>query len=334
VPVSVRSDIGSLRLEDFDVVVLAGPSSIGSGPASRLRAFVEKGGGLLAFPSARGASNAGALVAAGVLPASYGARRTASVADAATLDGTTASHPALALFRRSEESDIGSARLTTTYALGAAAAGRADRAPRVAMRFADGRPAIIDAQLGRGRVVQCGFTAGSDGGDLPLKAAYVPRGHQLVSYLAGGRGDERMVLAGQAWQTRLGLGFARSALGVVGPDGRSTDMRGIVGTDDVSIATSPMLTAGVYRIRADGRSVDVVAVNSDPRESELRSVSESDLRRVTGVPTLAVVRNVENITEAVGAGRHGKELWRHLLVVAIALLGVEALVARIVGRRT
>jgi hypothetical protein len=153
-------------------------------------------------------------------------------------------------------------------------------AARVIVRLGDQTPLLLEKRMGEGRVVL--LTSGLDNltNDFPLNPAFVPFIEQTARYLAGSerQGGARPVDA--FFELRNGRekrAEPSQAQGqpveVTDPDGKRPLTLG-----EAATAQSFQLTdAGYYQIRlADGRR-DEVAVNPDPKESNLDVISDDVL---------------------------------------------------------
>ncbi|NLI00632.1 MAG: VWA domain-containing protein [Chthonomonadales bacterium] len=345
------SDSG-MPLRSFDVVVLAGPSNLSAAELRALRGFVEAGGGLLAFPAASGGT--GLATVAGereeaLWPVRIGSRRQLPLDRAPSLDAATITRQPLLLFRSAETTDLGAARFTTTYDLGVPDTGgsRSGTArqgrPQTILRFSDGRPAIIERALGNGRAILCAFSAGVDGGDLPLKAAYVPLIHQLVAYLASARSDERMLSVGQPAALTFGIEAGQKTFSIARkaalPDEAdriiASSLRGVPGPDAVMLRCPPPTEPGLYEVTSDAVDLsDGFAANLDPRETDLTVARPDVIAGHAGSIPITFAHEGDDIGRVVRSSRYGSEFWPALIVSALILMAAETYLARAFGRRT
>lgn len=151
-------------------LVLRNDESFSSSSAGRLDAFFAGGGTALMFMTS-GPSQERWLVAhqlpVSALPAT-GERRNVS--------GWAMEHPLVAeLSRRRLEVLLG-----WTFTRGWSLAGE-DVATLA--RWSDGGAAMIEARVGAGRIVLCGFAPDRGSGDWPVTASFVPYVHQAAAYL-------------------------------------------------------------------------------------------------------------------------------------------------------
>jgi len=174
VPKEARKvDAGRVEAKDLaasDVVFwvgVCGPSASGW-----LREYVEKGGSLVWIPA--GASGPGAELA-GLIGAEIGDAEAAG--DGVTLDPGGYASDLLGAFEGGTAADIAKPVFRSRLVLAA-------REGIPAVRFTDGRPAIVLRALGRGRVVAFGVGPGEEWGDLGARPEFVVLMHSLVEAFA------------------------------------------------------------------------------------------------------------------------------------------------------
>jgi hypothetical protein len=146
-------------------------------------------------------------------------------------------------------------------------------ADRVLMRLADGTPLLLERALGSGRVLLFTSSLDREWNDLAVQPAFVPLMAGIANQLLGG--------AGFTSEADLGSTLAVRALGFSG--GRIFDPRGEAalglgaGSDDVLLDQ-----VGFYEV-VGGGTTELVAVNFDPRESDLKPVDAETLERWSGL---------------------------------------------------
>jgi hypothetical protein len=144
---------------------------------------------------------------------------------------------------------------------------------RVPLWLADGTPLLLERGLGRGRVLLFTSSLDREWNDLPVQTAFVPLMAGIANQLLGG--------AGFTSEADLGSTLAVRALGLAG--GQIFDPRGGAalglgaGTDDVLLDQ-----VGFYDV-VGGGTTELVAVNFDPRESDLTPIDAATLDRWRGL---------------------------------------------------
>ena len=140
-----------------------------------------------------------------------------------------------------------------------------ERGARVGVRLQDRTPLLLEKPIGEGRVVL--FTSGFDNltNDLPLHPVFVAFVERAVRYLTGGEVESSARRVDELLQLRTQREAAAVGVEVIDPSGQ----RGLTLQTSASAQTYPLSRTGFYEVRlANGRH-DLVAANSDRRESDL-----------------------------------------------------------------
>jgi hypothetical protein len=203
---------------------------------------------------------------------------------------------------------------------------------RVAAKLADGTPLLMDKQVGEGHVLL--FASGFDNltNDLPLNPAFVAFVDQTARYLSGEERVSGARVVDSYVQLRNPVNAASSGaankatVDVIGPDGKRP-----LSLKEAAAAESFQLThAGFYQIRfANGRDA-LIAVNPDPRESDLAVIPDDVLKLWSGS---AGEGSSEAATES--AAQATKDVsglwWWVMLVLLMAAVAETVLASRYLG---
>lgn len=225
-PVRVRpaDATSAAALAGQDLAFVAGGGNDAS--AAALRAFVERGGGLvLCLPGA--ATLARDLLAAG------DARMGPVVSlSAPTRIGSFDSYrPPLQAFANAAAGDLREPTFRRYVELSLPATSQW----RVSARYDRQVPALLTGHMGEGRVLLANFQPTPEATDLPSLPVFVPLLHRLVGHVARGpRPEEWRVLVGQPW----------------GPDGRTADRPGFI---EPPVVGQPVLAANLDPLEGDLR---------------------------------------------------------------------------------
>lgn len=287
-------------LQDAQVVLLADTSTLDPAFATELRAFVERGGGLL--------MSAGPRMDPAALDRSLGELMPSRVRSrwmALDVDGRPSKSGAVAVavpenteffdelsLRRAE----GLLRTKVWGGLNLQAGGH------VRWRLSDGRPLLLTTSRGLGRVALLTTSLDRDLSDLAIRPGFVPFLRGLLRWLAGqsAGGLDPSVRRGEAFQKSL----ASQGVKWRGPKGQSA--RTTTEAGELRFAPASL---GLWR------AVDMdlgVELRTDERES--RPASQSQTEALAG---------------GAGSAESGIPLWPYLLVLALlALLGESWLTAR------
>jgi hypothetical protein len=202
---------------------------------------------------------------------------------------------------------------------------------RVVVKLPDGTPLLLDKQVGEGHVLL--FASGFDNltNDLPLDPAFVAFVDQTARYLSGEElvGGARVVdsYVQLRHPANAGAGAAKgSTVDVIGPDGKRP-----LSLKEAALAQSFQLgRAGFYQVRfANGRDA-LIAVNPDPRESDLAAIPDDVLKLWSGASAVS--------PEAATAGATEQDVrsvsslwWWVMLLLAITAVAETALASGYLG---
>ncbi len=175
------------------------------------------------------------------------------------------------------------------------------RKARIALSFTSGAPALLTRPLDAGRVALLTTSLDRDWADIPLRPGFVPLVSGLLSYLGDtGRGSAgSRLMVGEARRAR-----ARGPVVFVTPRGTEVS----IAPTDGAATFEDTYGLGHYTVRIDGAVDSVFAVEIDPVESETTVVDTDDEALVDVEGRVAV-----NVPQ-----------WRWLVWLALALLGLEA----------
>jgi hypothetical protein len=245
------SDLPDYDLDEYEFVVVA-DAPVNAQAASRLRTYVETGGGLL-IALGPGSTTLTEVPVTEHRFASQASPLLTDAANSTTIGSIETSHPALAGLE-----SLRAARFQRFAAI------EEVPADEVLIRLESGDPLLVERRLGNGRLLLYTSSLDRQWNDLPKEPAFVPFVAGLTDHLLGG--------AGFTNEAALGSTLALQAMGMSGgqifdPDGeRALGLGGA--TTDVLLGK-----VGFYELEGGGRS-ELVAVNFDIQESDLESASE------------------------------------------------------------
>lgn len=252
-----------------DVVVLNGAPFPGGDAGTRLREFVEDGGGLLVALGERSRTPA---AHADFLPAAVG-RPFDMAGGELRLGFVDYDHAVFEAFRGARSGDFSRAAFFRARALEVGDG-------RVLARFDDGSPALVEGRRGAGRVLVWATGLDRFWNDLPLHPVYLPFVHRVVRHL-GARGE--LPPWHPAGSTVNLAELAEAAPSLELPEGAAAMEPG-GGSVPLDPAT-PLLALdvhGIWEVRPPGERPDhpmALAVNVDVAESDL---SRLDLEEFVG----------------------------------------------------
>jgi len=195
---------------------------------------------------------------------------------------------------------------------------------RVLLALQDGRPLLVDKDLGRGRVLFFAASADRDWTDLPTHPAYVPLIHGLVGYAGRLSAAAQRPGAIMPEPTRL-LGRAEddgTTVTIRTPDGQERLTR-YTRDGTLTVASYASYTVpGIYRLATPAGS-DFLAVNGTRAESNFEKIQAVDLQ-ARWRPLSVVIEEEEALGQsAAGSALPTRELASLVLLTLVVVLAVE-----------
>jgi hypothetical protein len=354
--VKTVSDVAFDRenLADWDLVVLTNVSSVSDRRAHDIEEFVKRGGGFLVF---LGETTAAATLndllwkdGAGVLPAAIGSAvgEVSSRQPAFDIKPVVVDRPPLAYF--ADERIQAALIHVPIYRFFSVTPKAGATDVTVLAQFESHRaavtppsPAILEKTLGRGRSILVTTSADRDWNDLPVFPTYVPLVREIAYHLV--RRAERFenLLVGDSYRRDLErfveevvVERAGKQIEVIKPSARAGGSGFEVVIDPLK---NPSLAkAGVYRLTyAEPKESTekplrptYVAVNVDPRESDLARLKPDALAGVFTPDQLRVVEAVD--LDQTAHAEPDENAWWWITLLVLVVLVAEAALAQLFGR--
>ncbi len=324
-----------------DVLVLANVASIPASRAAELERMVRDGMGLIVFPGDQtDAHDYDRLVInneGGLLPA-----RMLRVADdpaTGLLLDPLADSP-LTSIRILPAETLASIRPKQYAELALAPKLDDGRGRRVLATWdnASQSPAVVEARIGKGRVLQWSISADRAWSDWPIDPSFVLAMRESALALAGQPDPGLVLTAGQAIRQRFDPQLAPQTVSLSTPEAPDPLSLPVSKTNGdqaqaPEITYTRTLTAGAYEMKwsEPGRDTQatLISVNPDPRESDLATLSIERLNTfLAGLDAVVIpYGQAGELTDAKSA-----ELWRQIVYALLAMIGIETLLAAWVTR--
>jgi hypothetical protein len=292
-------------------VVIVNDAPLSDTAVARLTAFAERGGGVLVVAGSRAGWPQGPAMPGTIADAVDRSRATGR------LGGVEYGHAIFAPFRAPRSGDFSSVRVYGYRRLTPAADAR------VLARFDDGQPALVERQVGAGRILVWGSGFDLAWNDLALKPVFLPFVHQVVRTLAAFRERPTSLTIGQVAALDKRADAAERV--AVEPSGKRVPLDRARG--DALEVTAP----GFYEVRLAGQeqtAETVVAANVDLTESDLAGVDPAEVTEIVagpGAAQTAAAGGVEPPRDEVT--EQSQRLWWYLLLAGMLLLVAESFVA-------
>ncbi|MCH7226288.1 BatA domain-containing protein [Haloferula sp. A504] len=316
------------NLEEVDVIIFADVPEITEEQAAQLERFVRKGSGLVWF----GGDNVkpaawNKLAASGanpLLPGEIGSRVDTSDALGAgkPLDPEMPDHTVCLPLLSLPEDLFSETRILRQFEVSP----RASAFP-ILQLAGSGLPVLLEQSLGRGQVFMFTTTADTAWNNMALTPVFPMVMQQIVTYLSGREFERPRIVGDSLTLTYVEQPDASDAVFDT-PSGETitVPVREVGGQFVALLEEAP--EAGYYTARVSVQAAGLpIAVNVDPRESEVACLPEAELRANLEGLGLDVVTGDAELAAAIGTTRTGRSAWRVFMMAGLAFLVIEALFA-------
>jgi len=299
--------LGAATLGQSDVAVLLNVGELSSGQAATLADYVQEGGSLLLAPGDRVLPELFNRQFAAIAPATLRNQDILGSDDYLVIADFDRRHPIL----RPLDSDW-SARFQGRWSLIPSAG--AD----VLMRFDNTEPALVERQVGEGKVILFASALDIEWNNLPLQGMFLPFVHETLRHLVQPEAKQRAY--------RIGDNFS------LDPKGEATSVSA-VDADGDSIAIDndrPVITAttpGLITATVDGEPARY-AVNILPRESNFNRSAVGTVYDAVINPDTNPIRSREVQTaQLIEELERPQRIWWWILGLVMLLIIIEAVIA-------
>jgi hypothetical protein len=311
-----RVDAASLttRAGEADALVLSGLERLGPAELQAVLDFARGGGALLIALDERADAafwNESLLreLGAGTL----GPVETAAPGAAWRLTRVVAGHPALAGFPARPGEPLSSARFQRIRSF------RPGPRARALLQFDAAHAALVETP----HALLLATPLAPEASDFAVSGAFLPLVHQAVKVLARGTAAASLVPG-----DRYGAPASTGTWRIEGAGGRELESETRADRGATRLVSAPLELPGLYRVMQDGKLRATFAVNVDPRESDLDSPPDAELLQRFPPGRASILHIGEDLARRVREARYGRELWSMMVLLALALLIAETVVAR------
>ena len=201
-----------------------------------------------------------------------------------------------------------------------------DRVQTIAS-YGDGGAAMLEARLGKGRVILFTSAVDLEWSDLPLRGLFVPLLHRIAQYAVAHPPMFEAYPVGQTAERPV-LNDGATA-DIISPDGLSQVVRAEGSEKGPVFRIGPLELPGVWEVRSEDRVSDNFASAIDAETgSDLSPISHDRLRRIFGKGRLHIVEPDESLPVLVKKKSSGQELRGVFLGAALALMIAEVFIGR------
>ena len=336
-------DLGSVRLDDFDAVVMANVSDLSENMLRNLEQYLRRGGGLIVFPGAKSNPNfynEQLFRRLKFLPAGVGTPRGEADQDEKyfTLQEKDYQHSIVAIWNDPASGTLGSARFYRAFQLLPSAFPKSPDAgePQVILKFSDGAPAVMERTWGLGRVVLFSSTADTAWNDLPVRLSFVPLIHRTLGSIVQRQDEGLNIRVGEKFTRRVGTEFLDRSATYTKP-GHADAMREV---DRVEVVDGrPTLQynltdfAGVYEAAVIDPPLTIkFAAQANAAESSMDELSPAQLNTIKSAAQVLQWSPTMDLKGLVQKDRTGLEFWLPIAILALIVAGTETFLAQLFSR--
>ncbi len=238
-------------------------------------------------------------------------------------------HP---LFKK-RKLDVRSARFFLCYG---SDRGTLKEKSRVVASFANGQPALVEGEYGKGKVLLFTSTCDLDWGNFPLRRVFLPFVHQLVGYLSSQDVQVASFRLGDEVKFQATASHYTSRIVVTDPSGRRIVLpqpRRVGGYAEAVFTDTKL--PGMYLVDADSAFTNSggFGVNLRVEESVL-TMADPEKIKAAGPP--GRIRFIEGparrVVEEVKKTREPEKIWPLLFQLALLVFIIESLFGNYVSR--
>ncbi|MEO8498602.1 MAG: hypothetical protein ABI614_26365, partial [Planctomycetota bacterium] len=333
-PDKIKADL----LTEFRVVVLANVARLNDDQVEALRSFVQDGGALLVFAGGgidtKWYNDKLFADGSGLLPAEFGVPK-GKIDDkgqTARIVAQHFDHPALEFFNEASNGDLSTAEIRQWYEL---KPGTTETV--IVAQLDNGDPLLIERKFGDGVVMQMATACDADWSDLPMRPVFVPLMQHLVTTMATQLTPPRNIRTGepavalfseratakQNDDVANGSAERGTLLSIVTPEGGRQTIQSIPQGKRFMARFDGTRRPGVYTMTTpDSTSIHFVASTSR-EESNLEMLDETKLKTLAEGLGARVAASTAEYIEQDSLRRHGREIWKYVLLGLLAFMFLE-----------
>jgi hypothetical protein len=191
----------------------------------------------------------------------------------------------------------------------------------------NGGPVLLEHALGRGQVFMFTTTAETSWNNMALTPVFPMVMQQIVTYLSGREFEHSRTVGDSLTLTYTDQPDASDAVfETPGGETITVPVRESGGQFAALLESAP--EDGYYTARVSVQSPGLpIAVNVDPRESDIACLPATEIRANLENLGLGVVMSDSELASTIDEKRTGRSAWRFLMIAALVFLLLECLLA-------
>ncbi len=320
------NQLSSIDLNQFDVVMIIGSENITG--VDRLKTYIKNGGRLFLMPgSSSSLQNFQSLTGLLGLPSPTGTFGKINSSDnILSFDKVEFNHPIFKdIFSNKNKEKIESPDIYHSFKITTEGKGAN------IITLMDGSSFLSEYKTGNGKVLLMNTAPVLSWSNLPLKGIFVPLMNKAVYYLAAKDNSNQEYLAGDEVEINLADNLSPQVK-IERPDKSDEFLNLDKQLKNNYISYDKTKTAGNYKVFSGSNLINEISINTDPRESVTKYLTESDfndyLKKINFKGRHIIIAKDQNPSEVILQSRFGSELWKYFILVALLLAILEMTIAR------
>jgi len=317
-------ELPTIDFSDFDVIIINGFSVFSASEIYRLRNYCSNGGGLIIFPSAETDTTAfnQTIGREFSLPAVRGFSGAIhdpdnTEQDFLQVDFIDFDHPVFSNIFLNEQPKFD--RPQIYYSLDVTP----DENSRNIMMLSNNKPLLVETRFNDGLIYLFSSAAAVSWNTFPVQGIFAPFMYRLVQYLAGVHSRDSDYFVGD--NIILHFSGTNEAVNMLTPDGDTFDIIPTAAFDGLRIEFSRTDFPGIYACRQMENVQRKCAVNIDPRESDIETLSDDRLINLFGENNIELLRNEQNLSDKIRESRTGREIGKFCVIAVVIFLVLETI---------
>lgn len=328
-----KSDIIDNSLENADVLIIAGRKSISSEESESVKNFLERGGGVLYFPSREtepSSFNDNLFGLAGNLRLTN--KVTLENEANQSLSDVDFDHPLLkGVFRNKGLNLTSGGEIDAPNTKEYFRVLLSDKVKPI-IRFANADPFLSEVSTGEGKLIVFSMPLSPEAGNLGVSSIFVPLLTRSVNYLSSNLELHPRYEVGQ--QNIVRLSGINRPIKVINPKGESDSIE----IEQLNAGSAYFMLQysdfsifpGIYTFIDSAGRTSAFALNHNAGESNLLRMEKGKLLNELNAKGFSSADYSEwnEIQESYLASRKGRQLWPYFILLALAALAVEKFYSR------
>lgn len=195
------------------------------------------------------------------------------------------------------------------------------------MKFNDNYPFLLHAENNHLKAFVLSSYFDDDWTDLQYKGIFVPMLIKMIKYLAFAMDiNKNGVFVGNDCFIRTKRGFDNIVYDLLSPAGDKSRIMPIFSGSDIAFELQDLNIPGNYEIKQGSEILSVISVNVDAEKLLAEQSSPDEL--VVDVDNVEIIDENENINQKVKEARFGEEIWKYFIALALLILLLESFVVK------